>query len=127
MGQGVVETKNADGSFSYTPNTTAVASADDYYHNFYNRNINEAYMFDASYVKLREVRLGFAFPQRWFSKTPFRTVSLAFVGRNVALLYKNVPHIDPEVSYYGDGNVQGFENGNTPSARSLGFNLNFGL
>ncbi|GAB4040646.1 SusC/RagA family TonB-linked outer membrane protein [Spirosoma jeollabukense] len=127
VGQGVVETANADGTFSYAPNTTVVASADDYYHNYYNRNVNEAYIFDASYVKLREVKLGFSFPQKWFGRTPFRTVTFALVGRNLALLYKNLPHIDPETSYYGDGNVQGFENGNTPSARSMGFNLNFGL
>ena len=127
VGPGVVETKNADGTFSYAPNTKAVANADDYYHNFYNRNVNENYIFDASYVKLREVRLGFAFPQKWFGRTPFRSVNFALVGRNVALLYKNLPHIDPETSYYGDGNVQGFENGNTPSARSMGFNLSFGL
>jgi TonB-linked SusC/RagA family outer membrane protein len=127
VGQGVVETTNADGTFSYSPNTTVVASADDYYHNYYNRNINEAYIFDASYVKLREVRLGFAVPQKWFGRLPFRNVNFSLVGRNLALLYKNLPHIDPETSYYGDGNVQGFENGNTPSARSMGFNLTFGL
>ena len=127
VGPGVTETKNADGTLSYAPNTVAVTNADDYYHNFYNRNVNENYIFDASYVKLREVRLGFAVPQRWFGKTPFRSVNVALVGRNLALLYKNVPHIDPETSYYGDGNVQGFENGNTPSARSMGFNLSFGL
>ncbi|GAB3571880.1 SusC/RagA family TonB-linked outer membrane protein [Spirosoma luteolum] len=127
VGQGVVEKANADGTFTYTPNTTVVAAADDYYHNYYNRNVNENYIFDASYVKLREVRLGFAFPQKWFGRLPFRNVNFSLVGRNLALLYKNIPHIDPETSYYGDGNVQGFESGNTPSARSMGFNLTFGL
>lgn len=124
---GVTETANADGTFTYKPNTIAVASADDYYHNFYNRNVNENYIFDASYAKLREVRIGFAIPQRWFGRTPFHNVNVSIIGRNLALLYKNIPHIDPETSYYGDGNVQGFENGNTPSARSMGFNLTFGL
>lgn len=124
---GVTETKNADGSFTYAPNTKAVLLPENYYHNFYNRNNNENYMFDASYVKWRELRVSYTLPQKWFGRTPFRGVTLSAVGRNLALLYKNVPHIDPETSYYGDGNVQGFENGNLPSARSIGFNLAFGL
>lgn len=124
---GVTETKNTDGTFSYAPNTTVVALPEDYYHNFYNRNNNEAYMFDASYVKLREARLSFNLPNNWFGRTPFKGVVLSVVGRNLLLLYSQVPHIDPETSFYGDGNVQGFENGNLPSARSIGFNLNFGL
>ena len=127
VGEGVVEIKNADGTFSYQPNTTRVALPEDYYHNFYNRNNNEAYMFDADFVKWREARFSVALPNKWFGRTPFRGVTLSVVGRNLALLYSKVPHIDPETSYYGDGNVQGFENGNLPSARSIGFNLGFNL
>ncbi|MCY7351505.1 MAG: hypothetical protein LH606_12715 [Cytophagaceae bacterium] len=118
VAQGVTETKNADGSFSYAPNTKAVVAPENYYHNFYNRNNNENYMFDASYVKWRELRVSYTLTNKWFGRTPVR---------NLALLYSNVPHIDPETSYYGDGNVQGFENGNLPSARSIGFNLGFNL
>ncbi|PKK37037.1 SusC/RagA family TonB-linked outer membrane protein [Siphonobacter sp. SORGH_AS_0500] len=124
---GVTETKNADGSTTYTKNTKAVVLPENYYHNFYNRNNNENYMFDASYVKWRELRISYTIPSRWVSKTPFRNITVSAVGRNLALLYSNVPHIDPETSYYGDGNVQGFENGNLPSARSIGFNVGFGL
>ena len=125
VGQGVVETKNADGSFSYSPNTKAVVQPEDYYHNFYNRNNNEAYMFDADYIKWREAKLSVALPVRMLSRIGVKGATFALVGRNLALLHSNVPHIDPETSYYGDGNVQGFENGNIPSARSVGFNLGF--
>ena len=82
-------------------------------------------MFDADFVKWREARLSVALSSRWLTKTKIKGVVLSVVGRNLALLYSKVPHIDPETSYYGDTNVQGFENGNLPSARSIGFNLGF--
>jgi TonB-linked SusC/RagA family outer membrane protein len=126
VGQGTVEVVNPDGSSSYVPNTKLISS-EDYHHTFFNRNINETYIFDASYAKLREAKLGYTLPARWFGRTPFRNVNLSVVGRNLLLLYSNVPHIDPETSFYGDGNVQGFENGQLPSARSIGFNVSFNL
>jgi hypothetical protein len=49
------------------------------------------------------------------------------VGRNLALLKSNLPHIDPETSYYNDGNLQGIENGQIPTTRTVGFNLSFNL
>ena len=124
VGKGTVATVNADGTKTYAPNTTNI-SAETYFHTFYNRNNNEAYMFDADFVKWREARLSFALPASILARTKIRGVVFSVVGRNLALLYSKVPHIDPETSFYGDGNVQGFENGNLPSARSIGFNLGF--
>ena len=40
-----------------------------------------------------------------------------------AILHKNIPNVDPE-SAYGSGNVQGFENGQHPSTRTMGFSVN---
>ena len=50
-------------------------------------------------------------------------MKLSFVGRNLAILYKNHPHMDPEVDMKG-GNGQGFAYGQMPTTRNLGFNLN---
>ena len=125
IGVGVKNTGSADNPV-YAPNDISL-TAEDYNHTFYARTNNEAYLFDGSYVKMREARLSFNIPNKVFGKLPFKNVSFSIVGRNLLLLYSNVPHIDPETSYYSDGNVQGFESGQTPSARSYGFNLSFGL
>jgi hypothetical protein len=78
-------------------------------------------IFDASYIKLREIRLGYTFKN--LSNFPIKGISISVVGRNLAILYSTVPHIDPETSFT-NGNVQGLEFGQLPSARSFGFNIN---
>ena len=90
------------------------------------RQIRENYVYDASFVKLREVRVGYTFPKSLYENIPIQSISLAFVGRNLALLHSNIPNVDPEAAL-GSGNIQGFENGQLPSTRSLGFNLNIKL
>jgi hypothetical protein len=62
-----------------------------------------------------------------FKKLPFRDLTISAVGRNLLLLRSNVPHIDPETSYYNDGNLQGIENGQIPTTRTVGFNVSFNL
>lgn len=124
IGVGVVNV-GTDKDPVYKPNDVRVSS-EDWHHSYYFYNNNEAAVFDASYVKLREVRIGFNLPQRWVQKTPFKKVNVAAIGRNLALLYSNVPHIDPETSYYGsNSNVQGIEYSTTVSNRSVGFAVNF--
>lgn len=83
-------------------------------------------VYDASFVKLREVRLGYTLPESLLGNLPFRDVNIAFVGRNLALLHSNVPYLDPQV-VTGTGNVQGLENAQIPATRSYGFNLSFKL
>jgi hypothetical protein len=81
----------------------------------------EPYVYDASYMKLRELRVGFDVPQRWASRLNASAVNIAVVGRNLDL-WTNVPNIDPEFAY-NNGNAQGIEFGVVPNARSVGFNL----
>ncbi len=89
------------------------------------RTIKEGATFDASFVKLRELQFGYTIPDKVFGKTPFRSVSIAVVGRNLALWTK-VPHIDPEtMSYTGGTAVPGVEYMSIPSSRSYGFNIGF--
>ncbi|MBA4054283.1 MAG: hypothetical protein C0490_06190, partial [Marivirga sp.] len=86
-------------------------------------NISEEFVFDATYVKFRELRLGYNFPKTWFAQLPIQAISLSAVGRNLGVIYKAVPHVDPEAAL-GSGNFQGIEDSQVPSARSIGFNLN---
>ncbi len=115
VGDGVVE--NEDGSFS--PNTTRVPAIE-WYLNYYGYNNTEVSVFDGSYVKLREVALSYTLPQRLTQALFARTVTLTALGRNLAILHKNVPNIDPETATASDV-AQGIEFGQIPSTRSLGF------
>jgi TonB-linked SusC/RagA family outer membrane protein len=84
-------------------------------------NISEHWVYDATFVKLREVRLGYDVPASFSRRMGVRGLSVALVGRNLAL-WTDVPNIDPETSFNAS-NVQGFEYGQLPSARSVGFNI----
>ncbi|MBK8444352.1 MAG: hypothetical protein IPL35_13490 [Sphingobacteriales bacterium] len=69
--------------------------------------------------------MSYTLPNSWFKKRIFQGASLSLVGRNLAILYRNAPHIDPETSFSSDLSEQGQEFGQLPSARSIGFNVNF--
>ncbi|RYU79931.1 SusC/RagA family TonB-linked outer membrane protein [Hymenobacter persicinus] len=114
--------RNADGSFR--PNDVK-ASAEDYYHGYY-YNVRESSVYDASYVKLREVRLGYQLPKSMIERTFVKGIGVSFVGRNLWLISSKAPGIDPETSF-NNGNTQGLESTQIPSVRSYGFNINLTL
>jgi hypothetical protein len=114
------------GNTIYAENNVVVP-AQRYNHAAFGNNIVAGSVFDASYVKLRQVSIGYSLPKSMLSKTPFRTVTFSVIGRNLALLHTNAPHIDPETAF-GNGNTTlGLEHAQLPSSRSIGFNLNFTL
>lgn len=125
IGQGVVN-KGTSAAPEYVPNEKRISS-EEYHHKYYLLTNNENTIFDASYVKLREVKLTYMLSGQVFKKLPFRDIAISVVGRNLALLKSNLPHIDPETSYYNDGNLQGIENGQIPTTRTVGFNISFNL
>ena len=80
-------------------------------------------VFDASYIKLREVSIGYAIPKKLLSKTPLNSIKFSLVGRNLAILYQKTPKgIDPE-SAVSSGNAQGIEYGGMPPVANVGFDL----
>ncbi|SDH47514.1 SusC/RagA family TonB-linked outer membrane protein [Bacteroides ovatus] len=82
------------------------------------------FLYDASYVKLREVSIGYNFPRKILNKIGFlQSMKISAVGRNLAILHQNTPDgIDPEATM-SIGSAQGLENGfNLPSA-TYGFDL----
>ncbi|OOG77268.1 SusC/RagA family TonB-linked outer membrane protein [Algoriphagus sp. A40] len=85
--------------------------------------VTENIVYDASFAKLRELNFGYTFSSSFLSNTPIQTLTLSFVGRNLALLWSNVPNVDPESAYAVDGNSQGLEYFGMPTNRSFGFNL----
>jgi hypothetical protein len=74
-------------------------------------------------VKWRELVLSYNLPAKFLAKTPIKNINLSLVGRNLAILYKNAPHIDPETAFSSGNADLGMEFGQLPTARSLGFNI----
>lgn len=86
--------------------------------------INEAWIYSSSFVKLREVRLGYDLPSEWLHRIGFTGATVTLVGRNLWIIHKNVPNVDPETAF-NTGNGQGLEHLSLPGTRSYGINLNF--
>jgi TonB-linked SusC/RagA family outer membrane protein len=81
-------------------------------------------VFDASYIKLREVRIGYTIPNKYTG--PVQNLRVSVYARNLAIWGQDNPHIDPETTS-SSGNIQGIEGGALPSLRTIGFNLSCNL
>ena len=79
-------------------------------------------IYDASFLKFRELRLSYNFRQNISQYLSLNDLSLSFFGRNLAILAADLPYLDPQV-VTGAGNRQGLENAQVPSTRSFGINL----
>ncbi|WP_394990045.1 SusC/RagA family TonB-linked outer membrane protein [Emticicia sp.] len=120
IGDGVVS--QADGAFK--PNTVKVA-ASAYYDNYYQISNAEVNIFDASFLKIREVRFEFNLPQSLLSKVGIRQTSVALFGRDL-FNFTKFPGFDPEGGNLNNGTLTpGVELAQFPSARSMGANLTF--
>lgn len=98
-----------------------------YYGNGFNRDNIEAATYDATYFKLREVSIGYTFPEKMLSGAGIASLRVSLIGRNL-LLFTNVPSIDPETFSIRNGIfVPGFESQQLPSTRSYGFSVNVGF
>ena len=84
-------------------------------------NRQEPGIFDATYFKLRELRLGYTLPASVSRFIGFSDASVAIIGRNLFLWAKQ-SMIDPETAF-DTGNRQGVENGQLPTARSIGITM----
>jgi TonB-linked SusC/RagA family outer membrane protein len=106
----------ADGS----PNSKII-SAQSYYKGY--TNVDEAFVYNASYIKLREVKIGYTLPSQWTKSVGLQAATVSLVGRNLFILHKDVPNIDPETAF-NTGNAQGLEDLTLPTVRNIGFNVN---
>ena len=106
----------ADGSANST-----ILPAQQYYKGF--TNADEAFVYSATYVKLREIKLGYTLPKQWIKSIGLQSASVSVVGRNLLIIHKEVPNIDPETAF-NTGNGQGLEDLTLPGVRNIGFNIN---
>jgi len=113
---------NADGTYTVTntsANTTNV-SAQDWARNEYNGPTAFS-IFDATFVKLREVTFGYTIPLK--NTKTVKNIGVSVYGRNLWNIYTKSKYIDPEFTSSA-GNVQGIEGGNIPTPVTYGFNVN---
>ncbi|SKC84020.1 SusC/RagA family TonB-linked outer membrane protein [Ohtaekwangia koreensis] len=122
IGEGVVD--NGDGT--YSPNTKQV-TLPDFYADYYRRANVESNSFDASYVKLREVRLEYNLPAKLLSRTPINKASIALYGRDLAMI-TDFPMFDPETAALNGSTIlPGVEIGQMPTPRTYGMNITLKL
>lgn len=120
IGDGVV--KLADGTF--TPNTKKV-EASAYYDNYYQISNAESNIFDASFLKIREVRIEFTLPVNALKRLGVQRTSIAFWGRDL-FNFTKFPGFDPEGGNLNNGTLTpGVELAQFPSNRTIGTNLTF--
>lgn len=108
---------NADGTTK--PNDIAINPE-----NFWRsaaKNAPGLFIYDNSYVKCREITLGYTFSQKTLGSF-IKGLTLSFVARNPFIVWKNIPNIDPDSGYNTSG--MGLEYGSLPSRRSYGLNVN---
>jgi hypothetical protein len=87
---------------------------------------HERWIYDASYVKLRELSIGYTFPKTFFGGK-FSKLRLAAIARNPLLIYTAVQGIDPSEILPGSNNIIFEERGGLPGTRSFGLKLDIGL
>lgn len=119
IGDGVM----ADGNGGYVPNNIIVP-AQSYYSTAFSQNVAESSVYDASFVKWRELSLGYTLPSHLFSDMGIQSIDLGVNIRNLAILHKKAPHIDPETAFGVGVGQQGLEYAQTPSTRTIGVSLN---
>ena len=89
----------------------------------YNSTVDRQNVFDADYVKLREITLGYDLPTKWLG--PFKGITLSLYARNLFTWNLAWKGMDPEMASYGSGNIQAIEGASLPSTRSYGMNVKF--
>ncbi|MEO9512921.1 MAG: SusC/RagA family TonB-linked outer membrane protein [Flavobacteriaceae bacterium] len=107
----------------FEQNTLAV-SAESYYRQFFDRNHEENNVYDASFLKLRQVSIGYTFKSFQLFQND-ASLRLSLIGRNLFAITEN-PHFDPEqFAVQGNSFVGGVEDLSYATSRSIGFKAGF--
>ena len=85
--------------------------------------VAEEFMYKGTYIKMREISLGWILPQMWLKPLKIQSAKISVVGRNLFYIYKKAP-VDPESALSNADYAQAFEYGSMPPTRTFGFSLN---
>ena len=106
----LVRVRNENNYYSYQPNG-------------YNNAPNSEFVYDAGYVKLREASISYTLPKSIISGSTLKDVTVSLVGRNLWIIDKNTPYVDPEAGVGGGLRSRGNSIGILPTTRDIGFNV----
>jgi hypothetical protein len=123
IGNGVVQ--DVDGKFR--KNDVIAMDIDEYYRSHFGIDNAEGSTFRTDFIKFREARLDYTLNPKLVKKIGLQRATLGVYGRNL-FIWSDWPIFDPEFgTLSGTDIVQGFEIGQFPSTRTIGFNLVVGL
>jgi len=115
--------KTGANSTAAVKNSTSI-SAERFGGDYYSR-ADAQEVFDANYIKFRELTFSYTIPTRY---TGFvKNVRVGIFGRNLAIWGLDNPSFDPESAVTSSGNIQGIEGAALPATKTYGFNLKFNL
>jgi hypothetical protein len=105
--------------------TTAYVDARSYFRNTIGTKIYEEWLFDASYIKLREVSVGYNLDQKLLGKTPIKAARVALIARNPWMIWQKAPKgLEPSELSYNSGSISWLEKGEFQTVHSYGVSLN---
>ncbi|AMR33595.1 hypothetical protein A0256_20275 [Mucilaginibacter sp. PAMC 26640] len=121
--QGMVNT-GTDAAPNYVKNTLPYNPYQQYNANgtlaYY---VDESSVFSRTFIKLRQVSLGYTLPRRLLGNGPVKSATFSLIARNLLYFRKDLPIFDPDASD-SIGNGYGYDTGGLPASRTYGFNLN---
>ncbi len=103
---------------------TVNVPAQTYYQSLAQR-ISALNVLDGSFIKLRQVTFGYTIPKATLISTPFNSITISLVARNLWTIMKRTDNIDPESGYSSTLAYAGIEGTSLPATRTYGFNVNF--
>lgn len=107
---------------------TTYVTAKTYFRTRLGTQIYEEWCYDASYIKMREMRLAYNFAKKQFKGLPFTNLNLAFIARNPFMIYQKAPKgLDPSELSTGSTSISWLETGQLQTTRSFGVNLTISL
>ncbi|WP_299820857.1 SusC/RagA family TonB-linked outer membrane protein [uncultured Pontibacter sp.] len=96
-----------------------------YFRNTLGTRIYEEWIYDASYVRLREVRLGYSLDKASLGSLPFQRIGIALIARNPLMIWQEAPEgLNPAELATGSSSFGWLETGGLNTVRSYGVNLN---
>lgn len=116
---------DANGNATDQQNDIEITRNQAFYQGIYSGQL-ENFVEDGSYVKLREVKLGYSLPSGLLEGTPVRSLEISAVGRNL-WIDTDFSYGDPVGGLYGSGNAQGYYHAVAPSTRSYHLNLRLSI
>ncbi|WP_232798029.1 SusC/RagA family TonB-linked outer membrane protein [Salinibacter altiplanensis] len=122
VGEGVVGSVTGEGEVDVDRENDVGVRPSEYYGEIAGQ-IAEEFVYDANFIKLRQLRLSYDLPSSVMNRVPARSASVSVVGRNLFYLHDSVPNISPESSYNSEA-TPGFEQAGVPQSRSIGASVN---